>query len=369
MRQVGKTTLLEYLFHQVKSENKAILDAGNPLHRKIFEEENYDNVLNNLLEYNITPKQKIFLFVDEVQNLPSITRVVKYLYDHYNVKFFLTGSSSFYLKNLFSESLAGRKIIFELFPLSFQEFLTFKRIKRRKIYKAFAKKAQRKNKISFEIYKKYYQEYVRYGGFPKVVLAKDSKEKRQFLSEIFTSYFEIDVKSLADFKEMSKARDLILLLTARIGSKLDITKLSSELGVSRETIYSYLSFLEQTYFISLLARYSKSYDRKAAGSKKLYFCDTGLANFLGSLAQGQLLENSVYQNLRIDYKLTYFSKKSGGEIDFIVDGGAALEVKNTASRKDIFNLMKTAKSLGAEEMFVVSLQYSNSDKVILAQDL
>src|SRR3989338_7491348 len=65
------------------------------------------------------------IFIEEMQIKPDITKVVKYLYDHYNVKFFLTGSSSFYLKNLFPESLAGRKVIFELYPLDFEEFLLF----------------------------------------------------------------------------------------------------------------------------------------------------------------------------------------------------------------------------------------------------
>lgn len=68
-------------------------------------------------------RQDPIIFLDEFQAKPEITKAIKYLYDHYNVKFFLTGSSSFYLKNLFPESLAGRKVTFELFPLDFREFL------------------------------------------------------------------------------------------------------------------------------------------------------------------------------------------------------------------------------------------------------
>src|SRR3989304_7269068 len=94
MRRVGKTTALMHLYDLIQSRNKALFDLENPLHRKIFEEENYDAVWNNLQQFGITNSEKVYLFLDEVQNLPEISRVVKYLYDHWNVKFFLTGSSS-----------------------------------------------------------------------------------------------------------------------------------------------------------------------------------------------------------------------------------------------------------------------------------
>lgn len=91
--------------------------------------------------------------------MPDIVKPVKYLFDHYKIKFFLTGSSSFYLKNLFPESLAGRKVIYELFPLNFQEFMIFKE-KDKEFNKTFSEKANNKNEISYEIYKKYFEEYL-----------------------------------------------------------------------------------------------------------------------------------------------------------------------------------------------------------------
>src|SRR3989338_8317154 len=194
MRRVGKTTALMYLFDLVKSKNKAIFDLENPLHRKVFEEENYDNVWNNLKEFNITNDIKTYLFLDEVQNLPEISRVVKYLYDHFDVKFFLTGSSSYYLRNLFPESLAGRKIIFEMFPLNFAEFLIFKHVQRN-APATFAQKAKDKNKISYDLLNPYYREYLEFGGFPPVVLEQNTERKKILLSEIFTSYFEKDAKN------------------------------------------------------------------------------------------------------------------------------------------------------------------------------
>src|SRR3990167_4422748 len=119
MRQVGKTTLLDHLFSLVANPNKVKLDFENPLSRKIFEEENYDAIWNNLAVFGVNNQSKAYIFLDEIQHLPSIGSVVKYLNDHFDVKFVLTGSSSYYLKNLFGESMAGRKLIFEVYPLTF----------------------------------------------------------------------------------------------------------------------------------------------------------------------------------------------------------------------------------------------------------
>ena len=368
MRRVGKTTALMHLFNLVKSKNKAVFDLENPLHRKIFEEENYDTVWNNLRQFNITNSEKVYIFLDEVQNLPEISRVVKYLYDHWDIKFFLTGSSSYYLRNLFPESLAGRKIVFEMFPLTFAEFLVFKCIKRDTLI-TFAKKAEDKNKISYEKLNPLYREYLEFGGFPSVVLEPNLERKKLLLSEIFTSYFEKDAKNLADFKDMSKLRDLILLLIPRIGSRVEILKLATGLSVSRETVYAYLAFLEQTYFISLLSRHSGSIDRQAAGSKKLFLCDCGIANILGKPSEGQLFEQSIFQNLRSDHKLSFYNKDNGAEIDFIVDEKLALEVKITTSQQDITTLKLRAKSINLNEGYLITSQYSDKQEVIVATDI
>jgi len=368
MRRVGKTTLLTYLFEQITSNNKYIFDLENPLHRNIFEEENYDNIWNNLAQYGITNKEKTYLFLDEIQNLPKISTVVKYLYDHFDVKFVLTGSSSYYLKNLFPESLSGRKIVFEVYPLTFSEFLRFKGEKKQPV-SGFKEKAEKKNKISFERYKAYYKEYIEFGGFPSVVLEENHERKQTLIEEIFTSYFEKDAKALADFKDMAKLRDLILLLIPRIGQRLEIAKLASSLSLSRETVYNYLYFLEQTYFISLLPKFSGSIDRQAAGGKKLFICDSGIANLLGKISLGQLFEQSVFQNLRSSNTLNYYTKEGKSEIDFIVNKTDALEVKLTSSIQDLEYLKRRVKGLTLKEAYIVSLEYSENKRVILATDL
>lgn len=367
MRQVGKTTLLKYLFDKVPSANKALIDLENPLHRKLLEEENFDNVWKNLESFGVTSQAQAYLFIDEIQNLPIVSSVVKYLYDHWPVKFFLTGSSSFYLKNLFSESLSSRKVVYELFPLTFGEFLIFKGI-RRSALAGFGPKAVNKNMISYQKLIKFFDEYQEFGGFPAVVREPSFSRKRKVLEQVFKSYFETDVKSLADFHDLSKLRDMILLLAARVGSRVDITKLSSELGIARETVYSYLEFLSQTYFISLLPRATKSVDRRVSGQKKLYLCDGGLANMIGKLSQGALFEQTVFQTLRPHYQLAYFAK-GDREIDFIANEGIGLEVKLTAAGRDLADLSKRAKSLELAEYYVVSHSFNQSDRVIVCTDL
>src|SRR3989344_1984493 len=149
MRRVGKTTLFKIIFDEIRSDNKVFLDMENPIIQKLFQEENYDNILLNLKQYGLSTSEKAYIFLDEIQALPELARSVKYLYDHYNIQFFLTGSSSFYIKNLFSESMAGRKVIFELFPLDFDEFLAFNGIVREN-HKSFKDKDSKKNYIHYQ---------------------------------------------------------------------------------------------------------------------------------------------------------------------------------------------------------------------------
>lgn len=369
MRRVGKTTLLQMIYDQIDSKNKVFFDLDNILEQKIFEETDYNNIWGNLRAYGTSNKEKAYIFLDEIQAMPQVVKAVKYLHDHYDVKFFLTGSSSFYLKNLFPESLAGRKIVFEMFPLTFEEFLLFKQIGAER-HTTFKDKARQKNRIAYEKISKYFEEYLMFGGFPQVVLAEDESQKKLYLKDILTSYFEMDVRRLADFRQMSAFRDMLLLLMQRVGSKLDISKLSSEIGVSRKTVYSYLSFLESSYFISQIQPFSRNTDREVSGTRKIYFCDNGIINMFGKIPDGALLENAVFMNIRHLGKVNYYQKRSGAEIDFILpDQSIALEVKKRATERDVARLQKLCGPLNLRECYVISQNISDISVCILAPDL
>jgi predicted AAA+ superfamily ATPase len=336
MRRTGKTTLVEHLLSEISSSNKIFLDLEKISNQEIFEDKNYDNVILNLEQRGLTQKERMYVALDEIQTTPNIPSVIKYLNDHYNIKFILTGSSSYYLKNLFTESLAGRKKLFELHPLDFGEFLTFKNIT-----------YQTTNSIEplkvFDIHeydrlKAYYEEYIEFGGFPKVVLAQSAKDKKDILEDIISSYINIDIKSIADFKDAGAVFNIAKMLAGRIGNKLDYSKLSRLTGLSRPTIVNYIYLFESTYLISLVSVHTKNPDREIVKAQKVYFSDSGLAGILSNIDSGSKFENAVFNQLRQKGELRYFSLKTGNEIDFIIDRNLALEVKETPTVSDLKNL-------------------------------
>lgn len=369
MRRTGKTTLFKMIFEKIESDNKVFLDLENILDQQIFEESDFNNIWANLSNYGINQNEKSYIFIDEVQLMPIVVKIVKYLFDHYEVKFFLTGSSSFYLKNLFPESLAGRKSLFHLSPLTFQEFLIFKGVKSENAAD-FLEKDKAKNKIKHERMTKLIDEYVNYGGFPQVVLENNTHRKNEVLTDIFNSYFQHDVQILADFKKIDAFKKLLLLLSKRVGSKLDITKLASNISVSRETVYNYLSFLENTFFIKLLSPFSQNIDREVSGTKKVYLCDTGILNLIGKVSEGSLFENAVLMNF-IDYNnVNYYQKRSGIEIDFLIrEINSAFEVKVTGDSSDLRKLKKNAEKIGFDNSFVITHEFSEIEGIIPFEEL
>jgi len=309
----------------------------------------------------------MYIFIDEVQHFPEVSKVVKYLIDHQKVKFILTGSASYYLKNLFPESLSGRKIIFELFPLDFEEFLTFKEADLERYRKTKNKKIIKE--LDYEQYDKYYEEFVNWGGFPEVVLENNLETKKNLLEDIFSSYFQKEIVNLADYRKVNKIRDLILLLSARAGSQLDLVKLSQELQITRQTVYSYLSFLEATYFIHLVSRFSKNVDRQVSGTQKIYFCDNGILKIISEIVggvsrvnEGQLFENAVYNQLKGKGIVGYYRKGAGSEIDFILNKEVGYEVKSTSSESDVRRIRNVAERIRLRDFFVVSKNFVESQK-------
>jgi len=359
MRRTGKTTLLNLIFSQVESADKILLDLENPLNRKYFEETDYERVKSSLEILGLNFSQKVYVFLDEIQLVRNLPSIVKYLIDHYQTKFFLTGSASFYLKNLFSESLSGRKYVFELFPLTFREFLLFKDSPI-----SIPENPRDITRPIFETISLLYDEYLRYGGFPGVVLKTSTPEKTRALDEIFNSYFQWEVLQLGDFRKNNNIRDMIVLLTRRTGSKLDIQKLSKELGITRPTTYEYLSFLEGTYFIKLIRPYTGSKNSEIRKRPKVYLCDTGLANRLASLDEGRIFENAIFQSLHPKGELSYYERKNGAEIDFILDKGHAFEAKMTPQPRDVNQLKRVAGELKMKSWSAVSRSFTDLESTL-----
>jgi hypothetical protein len=358
MRRTGKTSLLQFIHDRIASPNKLFLDLENPLNQKYFEEQDYEKIKSNLEVLGLKFNQRAYLFLDEIQLVKNIPSAVKYLIDHYQIKFFLTGSASFYLKNLFSESLSGRKFIFELFPLTFREFLLFKNSKI-----VLPKDSYSITQPAFKTISFLYDEYISFGGFPEVVLKETIEEKKKSLENIFSSFFQLEVLRMGDFKKNKIVRDLMMILMGRLGSKLDIQKTSQELGVSRPTIYGYIAFLEGTYFIHFVKPFSRSRDVEIRKVPKIYLCDSGLANHFARIDEGFLFENNIFQNLRPQGEVNYYQRKSGLEIDFILDKKKSFEVKIGPRENDLKKLKKLSRELGLEEFKIVSKNYSQLENI------
>ncbi|MGB9720418.1 MAG: ATP-binding protein [bacterium] len=359
IRRAGKTTALQYFYQQIPSDNKIFLDLENILNRLYFEEKNYERIKFTFETLGLDFTKKSYIFLDEIQLVKNLPSIVKYFIDHYKVKFFLTGSASFYLKNLFTESLSGRKYIFEIYPLTFKEFLIFKEVKLN-----IPEESRLVNPQIFDTISRYYDEYIQFGGFPAVVLKSNLEEKKKALEEIFSSFFQLEILQLGDFRRNKVIRDLILLLIQRIGSKLDIQKLSSELGISRPSIYEYISFLEGTYFIKLVKPFSKKKNAEIRKVPKVYLCDSGLANHFAKLDQGIVFENCVFQNLITKGEINYYQKKSGAEIDFILNKEIAYEIKLKSGEQDLKRLTEFSKKLGLKESYVVSRKYCDLENIL-----
>lgn len=341
LRRTGKTTLLKYFLDRSPPGNKKYFDLERAEYRYLFREENYQNILKALELEGLKLDEKAYIAIDEIQLVPDITSVIKYLYDNYDIKFFVTGSSSFYMKNQFAESLAGRKFLFELHTLSFDEFLLFRDVK----LNLPKFELQNANQYFYEKLNHYYETYIHFGGFPEIALIDKPEIKKKYLHDILNSYLNLDIKYLADFTTTDEIFKLLKLLSARAGSKIDYTKISGISGINRKRIKEYLLFLESTFFIRLVSPYVTNTDREIALQKKIYFSDNGLLNILGKISSGALFENMIANQLYHLGPIKYYARKSGQEIDFILKDEMAFEVKETPTKSDLRMLESRAKKI------------------------
>ena len=350
MRRVGKSTALRYLLGQVEHQNKLYLDFERVENRALFNQPSYNTIERGLTALGLNLQQPAVLALDEIQLVPNSTSVIKSLYDTYNIKFLVTGSSSFYLKNHFSESLAGRKQIFEMWPLDFEEFVLFKN------HNPSLLQSERQRAFLptyYDLWRGPYEEYIQFGGFPEVVLADSPQDKTNYLKDILNAYIELDVKLLSDFSVSDSLYKLILLLANRVGSRIDYTKLASLTGLNRHKVKDYLHLLEYTYFIQTITPFVKGIDREISKQPKMYFSDTGLLQVCGQVSGGAVFENKIANQLQLLGKVQYFEKSAGSEIDFILDGRKAFEVKETCTLHDLKVLSDRAQMLGISDVQLV----------------
>jgi uncharacterized protein len=365
MRQTGKTTLMRQLYNEFEG-NRLWFDLDNPLDQIIFENPDFHAIYRELLLLiGAKQKERLLVCIDEIQNLPEVTKIIKVLIDYYGVKFIVTGSSNYYLRNLFPESLSGRKFLYILPVLSYREYLMFNGyLSETDLIQDIEAALRQKPRTLILKKSEHYDNYLEFGGFPEVVVTPDKNTKKLILKNIFASFFEKDIKVFSELKDIRELRDLILLLAARNGNMVDVTRLSSELGTNRAKIYNYIEFLEGIFFMKLISKFSHSIDRAVAGGKKVYFSDTGILNLVAKVTEGQLLETAVANQLSYYGDLSFYSKRNKSEIDFILNKEIAFEVKQKGIEADFRKLERIVAETGIKRHYIISKSITDLENTV-----
>jgi uncharacterized protein len=350
MRRVGKSTALKYLIKQAQTENKVYLDLERIENQNLFAQNSYSDIERSIELLGFDFSKPGIIAIDEIQMSKNSSSVIKSLYDTYGIKFIVTGSSSFYIKNHFSESLAGRKKIFEMFPLDFEEFLIFKNQNPKNLQK---EKWKSFLPTFYNLYKPFYEEYIQFGGFPEVVLAETAQEKTDYLKDVLNAQIELDIKLLGDVNSSDDLYKLIFLLANRVGSKVDYSKIGSLLGINRLKVKEYILLLEHTFLIKNIKPFTKGIDKEITKQTKVFFTDTGLLQICGQLSSGSIFENAIASQLCQIGEVNYYEKSSGTEIDFILDKKTAIEAKETPSDFDFKTLQRRAAPLGITHCLLI----------------
>ncbi len=308
IRQVGKSSLLKKLFPKYEYVT---------LDRVAMAEEAENNPIAFLDRF------KKNVIIDEVQYAPSLFRELKVRIDEnrdIKGKWILTGSQQFALMQNISESLAGRVRILTLGTFNSKELNDSGLLKNRK-------------------------DMLWKGGFPELWASKLDVD--EFYEDYFQTYIERDLRQLLNVSNLSDFRRFLSLLSLRVGQLVNYTEISKEVGVSLNTIKSWVGTLEISGVISLLPPYYNNLGKRLIKSPKLYFSDTGLVSYLLNITSLKSLEKSPYlgsiwenyvlaeylkEGLQVGKDIFFYRDHNGVEIDFIVEikGSTILvEAKNS----------------------------------------
>lgn len=325
-RQTGKTTLSLKLISEFK-ENARILNGDNPTDRDLLNNRDF-----NFLK-NIIGDAKVIL-IDEGQKIETISQTLKLLIDNFKEKkqIIATGSSAFNLLDRTQEPLTGRKIVFNLYPLTLSE-----------IYSS-------DGMIDFL---KELEILLIYGNYPEVVSKTSFGEKQETLTEITSSYLYKDILEFQKVKSPDVLTKLLKALALQIGSEVSYTELANISGIDKKTVERYIDILEKNYILFRISPYAKNKRKIISKLKKIYFWDVGIRNsiinnfnLLSSRDDaGSLWENFVvaerlkYQSYHKILSENYFWKTyDGAEIDWVEEREGKLygyEIKWGISKRKI----------------------------------
>ncbi len=253
-RQVGKTTLSEKILKEYEQNGQSVkrINCDNPTDREILSNRDLEFLMKVIGDADI-------IFIDEGQKVDTIGQTIKLLVDYYKDKkqVLVTGSSSFNLLDQTQEALTGRKYIFNLYTLSFEELYPKKDFL----------------KISKEL-----ETHLIYGNYPDVINSADFTEKRMALEELSSSQLYKDILEFQEVKDSTTIRNLLKALALQIGSEVSYTELSAIVGIDKNTVERYVDLLEKSFIIFRLPPYSKNKRKEISKLRKIYFLDIGIRN-------------------------------------------------------------------------------------------
>ncbi len=341
-RQAGKTTLMlllkEYL--EKKGEKTVFLNLDIERDNQFFSSQT--NLIRKV-ELEIGSGDG-FVFIDEIQRKENAGLFLKGIFDmSLPYKFIVSGSGSLELKEKIHESLVGRKRIFELTTITFEEFVNHRTDYRYegRLEEFFSLDRERADNL--------FHEYLAFGGYPRVVIEERFEDKRNVISDIYRSYLERDITILLRVEKSAAFSELVRLTAAQVGNLTNISELSSSIGISARTAKNYLAYLEKTFIVQNVSPFHRTVKKEIVKSSLYYYCDLGLRNFASGIFgnieasrnPGFLFQNFVYLLLReksaiSPARLSFWRTKDGAEVDFIIDSPLEtipLEVKYKSLKK------------------------------------
>jgi predicted AAA+ superfamily ATPase len=313
IRRSGKSTILKQLINELiidHVDKKQILyvnlddyNFANDLRISLF-----DDILDAYVKYSGN-KNRVYFFFDEVQKIEGWEKWVRTKYDlNENIKFIVSGSTASLLSKELSALLTGRNLSFKIMPLSFKEFKEF-----------------RKGGLL--------EEYLKFGGFPEVVLEKSEDKKLFILRQYFEDIIHKDIVDRYNVRNAKQLLELARYFVSASGSKASFNKLSNVFGLSNDTLALYVSYMIDAYLLFEVTYFSFSAKIKHDVTKlsKLYALDNGLINVVSvkySESLGQMFENTVLVRLVESFDEVSYWSELKSEVDFIV-GRTAINVTAT----------------------------------------
>ena len=374
-RQAGKTTLMlllkEYLIKNSEATLFFNLDIGND--KLYFQSQ---NKLLKKIKLELGNK-KGFVFIDEIQRRENAGLFLKGLYDmDLPYKFIVSGSGSLELKEKIHESLAGRKRVFGLNTVSFEEFVNYKTNEKYEDKLNDYFEIEPENTIAL------LEEYLSFGGYPDVVLEDKISEKRKYIKEIFSSYIEKDISFLLNVQRVEAYEMLIKILAGQIGQLVNHSELSNTIGISTATLKNYLWYSEKTFITRRITPFFTNLRKEITKSPVYYFFDTGLRNFIINMFNAESInyENFgfVFENFVLSLllektkdtsiKVNYWRTKDKSEVDFVINTGSRLipfEVKYKDYKKISIgrSLHNFIAKYDPEEAFIITPKSKSDIKV------